>query len=183
MNQMETLYDVVVRLKARRGFTLDNVVTRLANEFQISFQDNQEQVTLATRLDLPSALAAMKPAERLGAVASLVLSDVAEQKHAIDGYMSVEAFSSQSPVPESTIIEGIQSGEFVGYVDAGVHFIKVTETGGAEIAHIRPPKHNTSLSSSLFTTHSSGFQKCEFCGGSNKPDVTFCKHCGLKIRG
>lgn len=180
---METLYNVAIRRKARRGFSLDSVLTQLAKEFQISFEDNQEQATLAARLDLQSALAAMKPVETLGAVTTLVVSGITEQKPAIDGYLSVGEFCLRSPVPESTIIEGLKSGEFVGYVDAGVHFIKVTETGGAEIADVRPSKHNTSRSFSTFTTRSFGHQKCEFCHGLNKPDVTFCKHCGLKVRG
>lgn len=28
-----------------------------------------------------------------------------------------------------------------------------------------------------------GFVTCEFCEGRVKPDVTFCKHCGIKLRG
>jgi hypothetical protein len=28
-----------------------------------------------------------------------------------------------------------------------------------------------------------GFLKCEFCQKENKPEVTFCKSCGLKLRG
>lgn len=30
---------------------------------------------------------------------------------------------------------------------------------------------------------SSALEKCEFCGGLIKPDVTFCKYCGIKLRG
>lgn len=29
----------------------------------------------------------------------------------------------------------------------------------------------------------SGLVECEFCKGRNKPEVTYCKHCGLMLRG
>lgn len=29
----------------------------------------------------------------------------------------------------------------------------------------------------------SGFVECEFCKGRIKPEVTFCKHCGIKLKG
>ena len=29
----------------------------------------------------------------------------------------------------------------------------------------------------------SGLIDCEFCGNAIKPDVTYCKFCGIKIRG
>ena len=28
-----------------------------------------------------------------------------------------------------------------------------------------------------------GLEECEFCGGRIKPEVTFCKYCGIKLRG
>ena len=28
-----------------------------------------------------------------------------------------------------------------------------------------------------------GLEECEFCGGLIKPEVTFCKYCGIKLRG
>jgi len=181
---MAIRYDVVVKREARRGIRLEDLLETLSKKWNITGLDHQDTVLYMSEVNIDDALGAMAALEKIGAVASLVTHEASTSSgQPKEDHITAQEFASQSSVPESAIIEGIRSGDLRGYVEHGVFFLKLNEFGGAELANKKSSSTAGSAGAAAGPFRATqGLVRCEFCQGFIKPNVTYCKHCGIRVR-